>query len=97
MGYKPWKDGNQLIWQELCVGRAEPGKDNVWIQLTDGGYANRNADWWVPPERRVQPGKPLTAEGMKDSWVAKRRTAATTAPDSRQPPATRPSRPGRPR
>ena len=48
LGYKPWKDGNQIIWQELCVGRAEPGKDNVWIQLTEGGYANRDADWYFP-------------------------------------------------
>jgi hypothetical protein len=48
LGYKPWKDGNQIIWQELCVGRAEPGKSNVWIQLTEGGYANRDADWSKP-------------------------------------------------
>lgn len=48
LGYKPWKDGNQIVWQELCVGRAEPGKDNVWIQLTEGGYANRDADWYFP-------------------------------------------------
>lgn len=48
LGYKPWKDGNQIIWQELCVGRAEPGKNNVWIQLTDGGYSNRDGDWYVP-------------------------------------------------
>ncbi|MBL8796525.1 MAG: PD40 domain-containing protein [Planctomycetia bacterium] len=48
LGYKPWKDGNQIVWQELCVGRAEPGKDNVWIQLTEGGYANRDADWYRP-------------------------------------------------
>lgn len=48
LGYKPWKDGNQIIWQELCVGRAVPGKDNVWIPLTEGGYANRDADWYLP-------------------------------------------------
>ena len=46
LGYKPWKDGNQIIWQELCVGQAEAGENNVWIQLTDGGYANRDADWY---------------------------------------------------
>lgn len=45
LGYKPWKGGNQIVWQELCVGRAEPGKDNVWVQLTEGGYANRDSDW----------------------------------------------------
>lgn len=45
LGYKVWRDGNQIIWQELCVGRAEAGKNNVWIQLTEGGYANRDADW----------------------------------------------------
>lgn len=28
-------EGNHIVWQ----GRAEAGKDNVWIQLTDGGYA----------------------------------------------------------
>jgi Tol biopolymer transport system component len=48
LGYKPWKDGNQIVWQELCVGRAEAGKNNVWIQLTSGGYANREADWLTP-------------------------------------------------
>jgi hypothetical protein len=48
LGYKPWRDGNQIIWQELCVGRSEPGKHNVWIQLTEGGYANRDADWYWP-------------------------------------------------
>ncbi len=47
LGYRPWKDGNQIVWQELCVGRAEAGKDNDWIQLTEGGYANRDADWFV--------------------------------------------------
>lgn len=49
LGYKPWKDGNQIIWQELCVGRAEAGKNNVWIQLTEGGFANRDADWYFAP------------------------------------------------
>lgn len=48
LGYKPWRDGNQIVWQELCVGRAEPGKDNIWIQLTEGGYAHRDADWYWP-------------------------------------------------
>ena len=42
MGYKQWSFGRQIIWQELCVMRAE-GK--VFIQLTDGGYANRDPDW----------------------------------------------------
>ena len=46
LGYRPWKDGNQIVWQELCIGRAEAGKDNDWIQLTAGGYANRDADWF---------------------------------------------------
>lgn len=46
LSYRPWKDGNQSIWQELCVGRAEPGKDNAWIPLTEGGFANRDADWF---------------------------------------------------
>ena len=81
MGYKPWKDGDQVISHELCIGRAQPGKDNVFIQLTEGGYANRNADWWMPPERRIKPAKPITAESVKDSWVAKPRTAATGAPE----------------
>jgi hypothetical protein len=45
LGYRPWRDGNQIVWQELCIGRAAPGKTNVWIQLTEGGYANRDADW----------------------------------------------------
>lgn len=48
LGYRPWKDGNQIVWQELCVGRAEAGKANVWIQLTEGGHANRDADWFLP-------------------------------------------------
>jgi len=48
LGYKPWKDGNQMVWQELCVGRAVAGKDNVWIPLTEGGHANRDADWYLP-------------------------------------------------
>jgi hypothetical protein len=46
LGYRPWRDGNQIVWQELCVGRAQPGQNNVWVQLTEGGYANRDADWF---------------------------------------------------
>ena len=48
LGYKPWRAGNQIVWQELCVGRAVAGTDNVWIPLTEGGYANRDADWYLP-------------------------------------------------
>jgi len=55
LGYKPWHDGHQIVWQELCVGRAVPGKDNVWIQLTDGGYANIEADWFMPKKREETP------------------------------------------
>ena len=47
LGYKAWQGGNQIIWQELCVGRAEAGRSNLWIQLTEGGHANRDADWFL--------------------------------------------------
>ena len=92
MGYKPWKDGYQIIWQELCVGRSAPGQDNVWIQLTDGGFANRDADWWVLAEQQIKPvAKPVTAEAVKDAFTP----APTTKPDDESTaPGPRP-RPGR--
>ena len=40
--------GRQIIWQELCVTRAD-GK--VSVQLTDGGYANRDPDWSGPKKK----------------------------------------------
>lgn len=47
LGYKHWNYGRQIIWQELCVARAD-GK--ALIQITDGGYANRDPDWFIPKE-----------------------------------------------
>lgn len=45
LGYQNWQHGRQIVWQELCVARAD-GK--AFIQLTDGGYANRDPDWFIP-------------------------------------------------
>ena len=42
LGYRQWSFGRQIIWQELCVTRAD-GK--TFVQLTDGGFANRDPDW----------------------------------------------------
>jgi Tol biopolymer transport system component len=39
---KPWTQRGQRIYQEICVTRRQ-GK--VWVQLTDGGHANRDPDW----------------------------------------------------
>ena len=82
MGYKPWTDGNQIIWQELCVGRAVPGKDNAWVQLTDGGFANIEADWYYPglPRKVEFPPPPLPDYKAATSQPDVVKTPKTTPP-----------------
>jgi Tol biopolymer transport system component len=42
LGYPSFALGRQIVFLELCVARAD-GK--VVVQLTDGGFANRDPDW----------------------------------------------------
>jgi Tol biopolymer transport system component len=46
-GHKtPWDQKGQRIFQEICVSRFDPSDGKkVWIQLTEGGFANRDPDW----------------------------------------------------